>query len=298
MTFIIIIGIAILLWLSVIARIVAFHPIKTICYAVKDTIMYFRHKQYNYYNAGILNCYCAHFGGGKTLSIVHYVDAIFKRYNNKMVWDRGRKKFVRQKVHIVSNVDLLAVPFEPLQSLSQVVCCAYRNKSIDDEQNTRTVVIVVLDEASAQLNSRSFKTNIDPAFLNTLITSRHYHISFMYSSQKFKLTDALMRSVTQKCINCNKIWRFMVQNEYDANEMEYASNPTMVKPRKRTGFLILDSDYNSYDTLACVDKLKKSVDEGDMMSEEEILTMRGEMNPDNDAVTNRSKRLKRRMKRR
>ena len=89
----------------------------------------------------------------------------------------------------------------------------------------------------------------------------------------------------------------MVQNEYDADEMEYASDPTMVKPRKRTGFLILDSDYNSYDTLACVDKLKKSVEEGDMMSEEEILTMRGEMNPDNDAVTNRSKRLKRRMKR-
>ena len=83
MTFIIIIGIVILLWLSVIARIIAFHPVKTICYAVRDTIMYFRHKQYNYYNAGILNCYCAHFGGGKTLSIVHYVDAIFKRYNNK-----------------------------------------------------------------------------------------------------------------------------------------------------------------------------------------------------------------------
>ena len=88
MIFIVIIGITILLWLSVIARIIAFHPVKTICYAAKDTIMYFRHKQYNYYNAGVLNCYCAHFGGGKTLSIVHYVDAIFKRYNNKMVWDR------------------------------------------------------------------------------------------------------------------------------------------------------------------------------------------------------------------
>ena len=44
--------------------------------------------------------------------------------------------------------------------------------------------------------------------------------------------------------------------------------------------------------------MKKSVEEGDMMSEEEILAMRGEINPDNDAVTNRSKRLKRRMKKR
>lgn len=297
MTWLVIIGCALLLWLSVIARIVVLHPCKTVFYAVKDVVAYIRHKQYNYYNAGVLNCYCAHFGGGKTLSIVHYVTKIFRKYNNRMVWDRGRRKFVRQKIHIISNVDLLAVPYEPLQSLSQVVCCAYRNKGIDEEQNTRTVVIVVLDEASAQLNSRAFKTNIDPAFLNTLITSRHYHISFMYSSQKFKLTDALMRSVTQKVINCKKLWRFMVQSEYDADEMEYASDPTMVKPRRRTGFLILDKDYNAYDTLACVDKLKKSVDEGDMMSEEEILAMRGDLNPDNDAVMHRSRRLKRHMKR-
>lgn len=297
MTFFVLLGVVLLLWVSVIARIIFCHPFKTTKYAVKDVIEYFRRKQYNYYNAGVLNCYCAHFGGGKTLSIVHYVSEIFKRYNNRMVWDRGRKKFVRQKIHIISNVDFLTVPYEPLQSLSQVVCCAYRNKGIDDEQDTRTVVIVVLDEASAQLNSRSFKTNIDPAFLNTLITSRHYHISFMYSSQKFKLTDALMRSVTQKVINCKKLWRFMVQSEYDADEMEYASDPTMVKPRRRTGFLILDKDYAAYDTLACVDKLKKSVEEGDMMSEAEILAMRGEMNPDNDAVTRRSGRLKRRMKR-
>ena len=85
-----------------------------------------------------------------------------------MVWDRGRKKLVRQKMHIISNVELKSVPYEPLQSLSQVVACAYNNKKIDDEADTRTVVLVLLDEASVQLNSRSFKTNIDPIFLNTL----------------------------------------------------------------------------------------------------------------------------------
>lgn len=281
---------------SVCVRLVILHPFKTVYYTVKDIYFYIRHKQYNYYNAGILNCYCAHFGGGKTLSIVHYVNYLFRKYNNKKVWDRGHRKFVTQKIHIISNVKLQGVPYEPLESLSQVVCCAYRNKDIDDKQNTRTVVLVILDEASAQLNSRAFKTNIDATFLNTLITSRHYHISFLYSSQKFKLTDALMRSVTQKCINCQKIWRFMVQNEYDADEMEYASDPTMIKPKRRTGFFITDRDYNSYDTLATVEKLKKSVDEGDMMSEEEILQLRGDINPDNEAVTRRSWRLKRRQK--
>ncbi|MFR7763542.1 MAG: hypothetical protein ACLU1S_10850 [Eubacterium sp.] len=296
MLFLIFIGVLILLWLSVIARIICLHPINTILYAVKDFYFWIKHKGYNFYEAGLLNCYCAHFGGGKTLSIVHYVTIIFNKYNNKMVWDRGRKKFVRQKIHVISNVDFKSIPYEPLASLSQVVCCAYKNKDIDIKNNTRTVVIVVLDEASAQLNSRNFKTNIDASFLNTLITSRHYHISFMYSSQKFKLTDALMRSVTQKCINCEKIWRFLIQNEYDADEVEYASNPTLIKPRKRTGFLIKDKDYNAYDTLAVVDKLKKSVDDGDMMSEQEILQMRGEMNPDNDQITHRSRRLKKLLK--
>ena len=195
MTILVLIGIGFLLWYSVIARLIVLHPVKTIYYGVRDLYFYFKHKQYNEYTAGVLNCYCAHFGGGKTLSIVHYVTLLFKRYNNKKVWDRGRKRFVLQKIHIISNVDLKSCPYEPLQSLSQVVACAYNNKKIDNEENTRTVVIVLLDEASVQLNSRSFKTNIDPIFLNTLLTSRHYHISFLYSSQKFKLTDALMRSV-------------------------------------------------------------------------------------------------------
>lgn len=297
MTILVLIGIGFLLWYSVIARLIVLHPVKTIYYGVRDLYLFFKHKQYNEYTAGVLNCYCAHFGGGKTLSIVHYVTLLFKRYNNKKVWDRGRKKFVLQKIHIISNVDLKSCPYEPLQSLSQVVACAYNNKKIDDEENTRTVVIVLLDEASVQLNSRSFKTNIDPIFLNTLLTSRHYHISFLYSSQKFKLTDALMRSVTQNCINCKKIWRFMVQSVYDADEIEYASDPTMVRPRRRTGFFVRDFDYNSYDTLACVDKLKKSVDENDMMTPEEILAMRGEINPNNDNVGHMSHRLKRHYKR-
>lgn len=296
MTILVLIGIGFLLWYSVIARLIVLHPFKAVYYGIRDFYFYFRHKQYHEYTAGVLNCYCAHFGGGKTLSIVHYVTHLFKRYNNKKVWDRGRKKFVLQKIHIISNVDLKSCPYEALQSLSQVVACAYNNKKIDEKENTRTVVIVLLDEASVQLNSRSFKTNIDPIFLNTLLTSRHYHISFLYSSQKFKLTDALMRSVTQKCINCKKVWRFMVQEEYDADEIEYASDPTMVKPRRRTGFFIRDFDYNSYDTLACVDKLKKSVDENDMMTPEEILAMRGEINPNNDNVGHMSHRLKRHYK--
>ena len=274
-------------------RVVVFHPINTVKYAVLDVYRYFKHHQYDYYDAGLLNCYFAHFGRGKTLSVVHYVTAVFKRYNNKYVWDRGKRKLVLQKVHVISNVHLNGIPYEELVSLSQVVCCAWRNKNIDNEHDTRTVVVVLLDEASSQLNSRNFKSNIDADFLNTLITSRHFHMSLLYTSQKFKLVDALLRSVTQTCISCHKSWRIMVQEFYNADDMEYASDPTLVKPVSRRGWFITDRDYNAYDTLATVEKLKKSVDAGEMMSEEQILALRGEMNPDNDAITSGSRKWKR-----
>lgn len=278
-------------------RLAVLNPIKTIRYGVVDFYKYITQKKWRLLDGGTLNCYGAHFGGGKTLSMAHFITELYEKKNNKQVWDRGRKKWVTQKIHIISNFDLLLVPYEPLESLAQVVACAKLNKQIDDEQDTRTVTMVLIDEASVQLNSRNFKTNIDALFLNTLLTCRHYHISLWYSSQKFKLTDALMRSVTQRYINCNKIWRFMCLSEYDADEIEYASDPTMVKPLRRTGFFITDKDYASYDTLATVDNLNKSVKEGDMMSEKEILEMRGELNPDNDAVTNRSFKHKMRKRR-
>lgn len=278
---------------SVCVRLAVLHPIATIGYAVSDIYYYFKYNKRYLYDGGLLNCYFAHFGGGKTLSIVHYVIYLFKRYNNRKVYDFKRKKWVLQKVHIISNVHLNGVPYEELCSLSQIVCCAWRNKKIDEEQNTRTVVLVLLDEASSQLNSREFKTNIDPDFLNTLITSRHFLMSLFYTSQKFRLVDALLRSVTQRCVSCNKCWRFMVQEYFDADEMEYAPNPTILKPYLRTGFFIRNKDFEAYDTLATVEKLKKAVDKGDMMTEEQILAMRGALNPDADMITPNKKFLRR-----
>lgn len=278
-------------------RIAITHPVSSPVYGVVDIINYFRHKKYNWFEAGKLDCYSAHFGGGKTLSIVHYVCSVYRRYNNKLVWDRSLRCFVRQNIHIISNVAFKGIPYQPLTGLDQIVNLAMYNKDLDKKTLTRTVTLVVIDEASAQLNSRNFKSNIDPNFLNTLITSRHYHISILYSSQKFKLTDKLMRDVTQRVYVCKKIWRLMAQYVYDADDLEFASDPSMVRPIMRTGFFIRNRDYNSYDTLAVVGQLKKSVDEGDMLSEREILDLRASMTPDNDSITKPSKRLKRRRRR-
>lgn len=282
-----------LMILSVRVRVCVLHPFKTLKYAVLDTWRYFHDKKYDKYEAGLLNCYFAHFGGGKTLSVVHYIRVLFNRYNNKYIYDRQRKMWVLQKMHIISNVHLKGIPYEELCSLSQVVCCAKKNKQIDELEGTRTCVIVLLDEASSELNSRNFKSNIDANFLNTLITSRHFNMSLFYTSQKFKLVDALLRSVTQRCIWCDKHWRVMVQHFFDADEMEYASNPMLVKPLVRKGFFITDKDFDTYDTLATVERLDKDTQNGAMMTEAEILAMRGLLNPDNDQISSPSRRLKR-----
>ena len=278
-------------------RLAILNPMATLYYGVTDFVAYVLRRKWRLLDGGILNCFGAHFGGGKTLSMAHFITRLYEKKNNKKVWDRGRKKWVTQKIHVIANFELKSIPYEKLESLSQVLACAKYNKQIDEENNTRTVTVVLIDEASVQLNSRNFKSNIDANFLNTLLTCRHYHISLWYSSQKFKLTDALMRSVTQRYINCNKVWRFMCLSVYNADEIEYASDPTMVKPLYRDGFFIRNKDYESYDTLACVDALERSAKEGDMLTEKEILELRGQLNPDNDAVTHRSWKHKMRKRR-
>lgn len=275
-----------------VCRIAFFHPFKVLYYAIRDPFLYLYHKKYNWYEAGKINAYFAHFGGGKTLSMVQYVFCIYHRYHNKKVWDRKKKAFVVQKILVLSNVELAGVPFQRLEKLSQIVDCAYHNKSIDEEKNIRTVVLVIIDEASSQLNSRSWKDNFSWDFLNTLVTSRHFHMSCLWSAQKFKMCDALMRGVTQQAIWCKKLWRFMVQYSYSADELEMASDPRLIKPLRSGGFFITDKIFSLYDTLATVDKLKKTIEDGDYMTAEEILAQRGDLSVDNNNIIRPSRLLK------
>ncbi len=282
-----------LVYLFVEVRLFIQHPFKTVYYVTRDIYEYVAYHLYDKYEGGQLNCYDAHFGGGKTLSGTHYIRLLFKRYNNKRIYDKQKRKWVIQKVVILSNVVLNDTNCVPLTSLSQIVSFAMHQKEIDEKEGTRTCIIVFVDEASSEMNSRNFKSNFDANFVNTLITSRHFNMSLYYTSQKFKLVDALLRSVTQRVVWCDKRWRFMVQHFYDADEMEYATNPTLVKPIARKGFFICNSDFEAYDTLATVERLDKDTKEGKMLSAEEILALRGETLGDNDMITKPSRKLKR-----
>ena len=282
---------------SRIARQIVFHPLQTMVHAVKDSYYYIRHKGWNTCPVGALDIYCGYFGSGKTLSLVHKVVHLYRRYNNKPVWCSRRKKFVTQKIVILSNVDL-SIPYVKLTSLSQVVNMSKLSPAIDDEKDTLTVTIVAMDELSVQMNSRSFKDNFNAYFLNTLLCCRHYHISFFGSAQRFQHVDKLMRDVTHNVVQCKKVWRFQCWSLYDAWEMENAQNPEMIRPVKSGLWFVLDRDYNAYDTLAVVDNLQKKFEDGDILTESEILQNQApESLPGLDAATSLSRKGKARIKR-
>lgn len=288
---------AVLFFLFPTFRCVVCHPFKCIVNGLRDFVLYFLHKGYNDCQTGELVAFVGLFGKGKTLSAVHHVCKLYRRYNNKPVWDRERKKFVTQRVKVISNV-ALSIPYEDFQSLAQIVRCAKVNADIDKENDTRTIVIVLGDEFSVQLNSRNFKSNIDPLFLNTLLTCRHYYISIYYTSQRFGHVDALLRQVTSSVIDCNKLWRLQRQSVYDAWDMENATNVLALTPRSRSCWFVTNQDYNAYNTLACVGNLEKSVKDGDMLTEDEILALqRNDSSGDMNAVVKPSRRWRRNHKR-
>lgn len=258
----------------------------------KDAVRYFKQKRFNLCKTGDLNIYCGYFGSGKTLSLVHKVVGLYEHYNGLPVWCDRRKKWVTQRILVLSNVTL-SIPYVPLQSLSQIVAASKVNTEYDDANDTLTVTVVCMDELSLQMNSRSFKDNFNAYFLNCLLCCRHYHISFYGSAQRFQHVDKLMRDVTLNVIQCRKIWRFQVNTFYDAWELENATSPELIKSLREECWFVRNKDYDAYDTLAVVDNLEKKFTEGDMLSDAEILSSQVPPSPlGADGVTNPSRKFR------
>lgn len=269
------------------------HPVKMVYNGVVDLYNYIKYQGWNNCSSGELIAYTGLFGKGKTLSAVHKIVGMYNRYNDKLVYDRDRKAWVTQRIKVLSNV-ALQIPYDDFVSLQQVVHCAEKNGEYDKEHDTLTVTIVLGDEFSVQMNSRNFKSNIDPLFLNTLLTCRHYHISLYYTAQRFGHVDALLRQVTSSVVECDKLWRFQRQSIYDAWEMENAVSPRLLTPVARRCWFVTNKDYGAYNTLACVGNLQKSFKAGDMMTDDEILSLRrNEQQPNMEGVVKPSRKWRR-----
>lgn len=278
-------------------RCALFHPVVLTLYGVRDSVSYLRHKDWNAMTYGQIICYIADsgtsFGCGKTLSATDYLVSLFRHYDGKSVWCPERRKFVTQKVKIISNVDFLTIPYEKLVSLAQFVQWTDKVHDYDMEHGTLTVTYMLIDEAGSQLNSRAFKKNFDPYFIARLLTSRHVRASIVLTSQRSGMVDKLMRDCCHLYIGCNKIWRFQILNYYDAYEIENAQAPSLVAPLYRRCWFITDKVFQNYDTFASVQQLRKSCESGDMLSESEIIALQVAQTPDMSNVARPSRRWRR-----
>lgn len=261
-------------------------------YIPLDIYRYFRYRKWRNIEMGKIWCFCApEFGGGKTLSGVEHIERLYNKYNGRVVWDFGQNRFVRQVVQIVSNVKFENVPYIEFKTLKQICDVAKGQKVIDEANCTITNTIFFIDEASSELNSRSFKDNLNPFVLKDMVTCRHSHISVFMTSQDFSLIDALMRTVTSKVVYVFKTWRYCIHKYYNPKVLENAGSYLLIRPTGYGGFFVRDKHYNAYDTFATVEKMVKKFEEKDLLSSEEILQNLGNTSVNADAVINPSRRF-------
>lgn len=276
---------------SPVFRCAVFHPFKSVFNTIGDFLEWLVHAGWRRCKTGLIVAFCGLFGKGKTLSAVYEVTYLYKKYNNKKVYDKYRKRWVLQCVKVYSNVEL-NIPYTPFTGMQQMVDVAKQRETMDEICGTLTISLFLGDEFSVQMNSREFKKNMNPLLLNTILTCRHHYISLYYTAQRFGHVDALLRQVTSYVVDCDKVWRYVRNYHYDAWEMENATNVMLLKPIRRKCWFATNKDFAKYNTLACVDNLVKECEEGKMLSEQEILALQGYETVGVDGIVKPSRKLK------
>lgn len=276
---------------SPVFRCAVFHPFKSVFNVFGDIWEWLIHAGWRRCKTGLIVAFCGLFGKGKTLSAVYEVTYLYKKYNNKRVYDKYRKRWVLQRVVVYSNVDL-SIPYRKFTGMQQMVDVAAQREEMDSICGTLTISLFLGDEFSVQMNSREFKHNMNPLLLNTILTCRHHYISLYYTAQRFGHVDALLRQVTSYVVDCDKVWRYVRNYHYDAWEMENATNVMLLKPIRRKCWFATNKDFAKYNTLACVENLVKDCKDGKMLSEEEILALQGYETVGIDGIVKPSRKLK------
>ena len=251
-----------------------------------DIYKFFKHKEYNRCKAyGRIYMITAYrnkvFGSGKTLDMTMVARQIFNKYDGLPVWSEDEQDFVTQHIHLISNVELLDMPYTPFISAEQL-------KNV--EQEPEDVTLFVFDEVGAIWNSRNYKDNISTELLKRLLQVRKNKIGILCTAQRFKFVDALLRQITGSLYCIQKTWRILSIREYDAVSFENCDNVDMLRPLSKSYKFVFDKDYAAYDTSAIVDDLKKK----NMLTDAEILAAQGVIEPNIDFATGIKKRYRKR----
>ena len=294
MFILLLVAIVLVMLISPFARYYILHPITCIKNTVSDIYKYYKHKEYNICKEyGKVFMFVASgakaFGSGKTLSMVAYIRCLYRKYNNLDVWDDETQSFVKQKIIIVSNVELYDVPYIPFVG---------RQQFVDIEKIPHTehdIILFCIDEASTEFNSRQYKDNLPTQFLEKLLQVRKHKCSLLLTSQRFNFTDKVLRQICGTVTTCRMKWRIVMLQDYDAYTLENCSNTEMIAPYSTRFFFADDALFKSYDTTFTVAKLKEQLNENDLLSTEEILARIGE---ESGGVYNVENRLKKRFRER
>lgn len=265
-------------------------------YSFNDIYDYFKHKKYNEFKGyGKIITYIANnnqaFGCGKTLTMVHEVIDIYNRYNDKFVYDYEKNIFVKQKVRIFSNVDLLTVPyiyFSGITQFSKLEEYYQKPTNIYNEPfGSHDIIIFAVDELGHVFNSRDFKENFSPETLTRMLQVRKHRVLWIGTSQRWGFIDKIIRETTTNVITCKKWWRLVLLQTFNAYDVEHAINTDMLKPIKQLIWFATDKDFNSYDTKQMVASLDKQVREGYFIQTEDIIKASGLGSSDLEIVPKR-----------
>lgn len=229
--------------------------------AIINSINYIRYKEYNNPDdyIGSIDSYCSHtrkvFGCGKTLSSVMLVRSLYRRFNGKKYYDSkcSNPHWVTWKVNVLSNLEIFDIPVIPLRNMQQLV-------DISKGDNDGIFWIIAIDEANAFFNSRFFKENFqNEEQMRTIVTCRHNNMHMMFTGQRFKRLDAMIRDMCDRVVECE---HFALTNTvkhyiYSAYDLENCDNPKMVERIGLKYTYVFSDDYRSYDTKALVAEIAK-----------------------------------------
>lgn len=219
-------------------------------YGLKDLILYFVEKRWRRFNKFGIDMWIGMFGHGKTLSMSHRAEQIYKQFGDS--------------IRFISNYKLNNIPYIPLLNFEQLV-------DLGEEQESKyQATVVLIDEVENLLSHRNF-ANFPLELLHMLTQQRKKRVYIMCSAQRFFMVDKLWRSITTNIYDCNKTWRFQHMELYDAWDYENAMNPKLIQRSANIWWFVRNKDYEAYDTS---EMIMKSAAE-DFISNDEAIQRKG-----------------------
>lgn len=251
---------------------------KFLMYFFYDYIKYRYLKSYqNFFGWGI-HLYVGSFGSGKTASAVRYV------YNQCCKYSQ---------LSVVTNINLVNFP-----SYTKI----YKLNTVDDIINADEDCIVLIDEIGTIFNSRDFATSkskraVPKSLFQHLCQCRKRRMQIVATVQKYNLLDKQIRDISATVTVCKSFSRhpfsrFCFLYRYDADDYDMYSTNRLYTPRLLASACYVQTNLqrNLYDTSELVaDMLDK-----EYLSDEEILTNRGDTSVHNQAFSKRENRKIRR----